>query len=117
MIHLAVPYATSALLLALGLYGVLVRRNAVLLLMSVELVLNAVNLALLTSGLRLQDAARAGDVTALFVVTLAAAEVGVGLAMVLLLYRRRATVDLDAVTENRESPPVDAAAPERAGTA
>jgi NADH-quinone oxidoreductase subunit K len=103
VIHLAVPLVAAALLFSLGVYGVLARRNAVLVLMAVELMLNAVNLNLIAFGPYLRDRFRTGEVTTLFVVTIAAAEVGVGLAMVLLLFRRRESVDLDAATELRES--------------
>jgi NADH-quinone oxidoreductase subunit K len=102
VIHLAVPLVAAALLFGLGVYGVLARRNAVLLLMSVELMLNAVNLNLVAFGPYLQDRFRTGEVTSLFVVTIAAAEVGVGLAIVLLLFRRRESVDLDRASELRE---------------
>jgi NADH-quinone oxidoreductase subunit K len=104
-----IPYVVAALLFGLGVYGVLRRRNAILLLMSVELMLNAVNLILVTAtfplppGLRpAGDPAMAGpphggQVFALFVIVLAAAEVGVGLAIVLQLYRLRASVAVDEV--------------------
>jgi NADH-quinone oxidoreductase subunit K len=100
--HLAIPLVAGALLFGIGVYGVLARRNAVLLLMAVELMLNAVNLNLVAFGVYLRDRFRTGEVTTLFVVTIAAAEVGVGLAIVLLLYRRRESVDLDRATELRE---------------
>jgi NADH-quinone oxidoreductase subunit K len=72
---------------------VLVRRNAVLLLMAVELMLNAVNLVLVTADATL--ASTTGQVFVLFVIVIAAAEVGVGLALVLQLYRLRASVAVD----------------------
>jgi NADH-quinone oxidoreductase subunit K len=103
VIHLAVPLVAAALLFSLGVYGVLARRNAVLVLMAVELMLNAVNLNLVAFGPYLQDRFRTGEVTTLFVVTIAAAEVGVGLAIVLLVFRRRESVDLDRLTELQES--------------
>ena len=89
--HPVIPYVVAAALFALGVYGVLVRRNAVLLLMAVELMLNAVNLILVTAGTVL------GQVFALFVIVLAAAEIGVGLAVILQLYRLRRTVTVDDV--------------------
>ena len=96
--HPTIPYLTAALLFGLGVYGVLVRRNAVLLLMSVELMLNAVNLVLVTADATVHATLPAsGQVFALFVIVLAAAEVGVGLALVLQLYRLRASVGLDDV--------------------
>jgi NADH:ubiquinone oxidoreductase subunit K len=85
----------SAFLFCVGVYGVLARRNGVLVLMSVELMLNAVNLNLVAFAARLGDVA--GQVFALFVITIAAAEVGVGLAIVLLIYRNRVDVNLDEI--------------------
>ncbi|MEV5818044.1 NADH-quinone oxidoreductase subunit NuoK [Micromonospora harpali] len=93
-----VPYVTAALLFGLGVYGVLRRRNAVLVLMAVELMLNAVNLILVTADATVRAALpHAGQVFALFVIVLAAAEIGVGLAIVLQLYRLRASVAVDEV--------------------
>ena len=85
----------SAFLFCTGIYGVLVRRNGVLVLMSIELMLNAVNINLVAFSARLNDAA--GQVFALFVIAIAAAEVGVGLAIVLLIYRNRVGVNLDEI--------------------
>jgi NAD(P)H-quinone oxidoreductase subunit 4L len=85
----------SALLFCIGIYGVLARRNGVLVLMSIELMLNAVNINLVAFSARLNDAA--GQVFALFVIAIAAAEVGVGLAIVLLIYRNRVGVNLDEI--------------------
>ena len=85
----------SAFLFCVGIYGVLARRNGVLVLMSVELMLNAVNINLVAFSARLGDVA--GQVFALFVITIAAAEVGVGLAIVLLIYRNRVDVNLDEI--------------------
>ena len=85
----------SAFLFCVGVYGVLARRNGVLVLMSVELMLNAVNLNLIAFAARLGEVA--GQVFALFVITIAAAEVGVGLAIVLLIYRNRVDVNLDEI--------------------
>jgi NADH-quinone oxidoreductase subunit K len=96
--HPTVPYVTAALLFGTGVYGVLRRRNAVLLLMSVELMLNAVNLLLVTADATVKAALpQTGQVFALFVIVVAAAEVGVGLALVLQLYRVRASVAVDEV--------------------
>jgi len=86
----------SALLFSIGIYGVLARQNAVLILLSIELMLNAVNINLLAFSAMLQDAA--GQVFALFVIAVAAAEVGVGLAIVILIFRNRATVDVDEMS-------------------
>jgi NADH:ubiquinone oxidoreductase subunit K len=85
----------SAFIFCTGMYGVLARRNGVAILMSIELMLNAVNINLVAFGAFNGDVA--GQVFALFVITVAAAEVGVGLAIVLLIYRNRRSVDLDQV--------------------
>jgi NADH:ubiquinone oxidoreductase subunit K len=85
----------GAFLFCLGVYGVLARRNAVLVLMSIELILNAVNINLLAFALRHPAGSVDGHVFALFIIAVAAAEVGVGLAIVLLIYRNRRSVVLD----------------------
>lgn len=85
----------AAVLFCLGVYGVLARKNAVLVLLSVELMLNAVNLNLVAFASHLDRIS--GQVFALFVITVAAAEVGVGLAIVLLIYRNMASPNLDRV--------------------
>ena len=85
----------SAFLFCTGIYGVLARRNGVLVLMSIELMLNAVNINLVAFSAQLNDVA--GQVFALFVIAIAAAEVGVGLAIVLLIYRNRVGVNLDEI--------------------
>jgi NADH:ubiquinone oxidoreductase subunit K len=89
----------GAILFCIGVYGVIARKNTVMVLMSIELILNAVNINLLTFGAARGDVA--GAVFALFVIAVAAAEVGVGLAMVLIIYRNRASVDLDDVDSMR----------------
>ncbi len=85
----------GAALFCIGVYGVLARRNGVLVLMSIELILNAVNVNLIAFGAVRGDTI--GQVFALFVITIAAAEVGVGLAIVLLIYRNRTSIDLDEI--------------------
>ena len=87
----------GAVLFCIGVYGALARRNAVLVFMSVELILNSVNINLVAFGA--MHGSAAGAVFALFVIAIAAAEVGVGLAIVLLIYRNRKSVDLDDVAE------------------
>lgn len=87
----------SAFLFCVGAYGVIVRKNAVLVLMSIELMVNAVNLNLVAFSMRNDNVI--GQVFALFAIAVAAAEVGVGLAIVLLIYRNRASVDLTEVSE------------------
>lgn len=83
----------GALLFCIGVYGVLARRNGVMVLMAIELILNAVNINLIAFGAF--NNTPAGQVFALFVIAVAAAEVGVGLAIVLLIYRNRASIDLE----------------------
>ncbi len=83
----------GAVLFCIGVYGALSKRSAVMVLMSIELILNAVNINLLAFGAAANDPA--GAVFALFVIAVAAAEVGVGLAIVLVIYRNRQSVDLD----------------------
>jgi NAD(P)H-quinone oxidoreductase subunit 4L len=85
----------AAVLFCLGVYGVLARKNAVLVLMSIELMLNAVNINLIAFGAFRNN--EIGQVFALFVITIAAAEVGVGLAIVLVIFRNKASIDLDAM--------------------
>jgi NADH:ubiquinone oxidoreductase subunit K len=89
----------GAALFAIGVYGVLSRRNGVMVLMSIELILNAVNINLIAFGALHHTVV--GQVFALFVITIAAAEVGVGLAIVLMLYRNRGSIDLDHIDAMR----------------
>jgi NADH:ubiquinone oxidoreductase subunit K len=93
------PLALATFLFCTGLYGVIARRNAVLVLMSVELMLNAVNINLVAfqNLLYPNDALATGQIFALFIIAIAAAEVGVGLAIVLNMFRNRATVNVDDV--------------------
>ena len=91
------PVVLAALLFSIGVYGVLARRNAILVLMSVELMLNAVNLDLVTFDVWLRDGLHAGQALTLFVIVIAAAEVGLGLAIVLLVFRNRETIAIDAL--------------------
>ncbi len=91
------PLLLAAALFGLGLYGVLARRNAVLALIGVELMLNAVNIQLVAYDAWLGDEAHTGQVFTLYVIALAAAELGLGLAIVLALFRARGTVDVDDV--------------------
>ncbi|AGZ39141.1 NADH-quinone oxidoreductase subunit NuoK [Actinoplanes friuliensis] len=118
--HAVIPYVTAALLFGLGVYGVLRRRNAILVLMAVELMLNAINLIFITADASVRAAlvgvqieawaypngeppGYSGGVFALFIIVLAAAEVGVGLAIVLQYYRMRQAVHLDEVELHHES--------------
>jgi NADH:ubiquinone oxidoreductase subunit K len=97
MIRLTFPLLFSAVLFAIGVYGVLARRNGVLVLMSIELMLNAVNVNLVAFNQFLTDQAFTGQIFTLFVITVAAAEVGIGLAIVILIYRNRETINVDEV--------------------
>ena len=106
--HPALPFVIAGLLFGIGVYGVLVRRNAVLLLMAVELMLNAVNLVFVTADTTVRAAVpRSGQVFALFVIVLAAAEIGVGLAIILQLYRLRRSVAVDEVSLEESSSDVE----------
>jgi NADH:ubiquinone oxidoreductase subunit K len=82
----------AAALFCIGVYGVLARKNGILVLMSVELILNAVNINLVAFGSLTDDVG--GEVFALFTIAVAAAEVGIGLAIFLLMYRNRRSIDL-----------------------
>jgi NADH-quinone oxidoreductase subunit K len=97
--HLLYPLIVSALLFSIGVYGVLARRNAILVLLSVELMLNAVNLNLVAFDVWLRDELHAGQVFTLYVITIAAAEIGLGLAIVLLVFRERQTADIDTLRD------------------
>jgi NADH-quinone oxidoreductase subunit K len=89
----------AGVLFALGLVGVLVRRNLLFMLLSIEIMLNAAGLAFVIAGARWAQAD--GQVMFLFILTMAAAEVSVGLAVILQLYRHTSTLDADAVDEMR----------------
>ena len=89
----------AAFLFCIGVYGVLARKNGVLVLMSVELILTAVNINLIAFGAFHNNIT--GQIFALFVIAVAAAEVGVGLAIVLLIYRNLHSIDLDKVDRLR----------------
>ena len=96
MIRLSLVLVFSALLFSAGVYGVLARRNAVMVLMAIELMLNAVNVNLIAFASQLKDVG--GQVFALFVIAVAAAEVGIGLAIVILLFRNRGSINVDEVS-------------------
>jgi NADH-quinone oxidoreductase subunit K len=86
----------AALLFSIGCVGVLIRRNVIVMLMSIELMLNAVNLTFISFSHELRS--MTGHVFSLFVITVAACEAAVGLAIVLALFRRRQTTDVDDVS-------------------
>jgi NADH:ubiquinone oxidoreductase subunit K len=96
VIRLPLVLIFSALLFSAGVYGVLARRNAVMVLMAIELMLNAVNVNLVGFATAVKDHLT-GQVFALFVIAVAAAEVGIGLAIVILLFRNRETINVDEV--------------------
>jgi NADH-quinone oxidoreductase subunit K len=87
----------ASILFVLGLAGVLVRRNIVFMLMSIEIMLNAAGLAFVAAGSRWAQAD--GQIMFIFILTMAAAEVSVGLALVLQLYNNFKTLDADAASE------------------
>ena len=89
----AAPLLLSAFMFACGVYGVLARRHGVMLLMSVELLITAANVNLITFSQLLQD--QVGNIVALFIIAVTAAEVGIGIAIVMMLYRQRSTVAVD----------------------
>ena len=87
----------AAILFCIGVYGVIARKNGVMVLMAIELILNAVNLNLIAFSM-FNDSVD-GQTFSLFVIAVAAAEVGVGLSLVLLIYRNRRTISLDDLSE------------------
>jgi NADH-quinone oxidoreductase subunit K len=99
---LLMPVLLASLLFSVGIYGVLARRNAILVLMSVELMLNGVNLNFVAFDVYLRDRLLSGQVFTLFLITVAAAEIGLGLAIVLLVFRNRESSQLDELRDLRE---------------
>jgi NADH:ubiquinone oxidoreductase subunit K len=95
VIRLPLVLMFSSVLFAAGVYGVLARRNAVMVLLAIELMLNAVNVNLVAFAASVQELG--GQVFALFVIAVAAAEVGIGLAIVILLFRTRESINVDEV--------------------
>jgi NADH-quinone oxidoreductase subunit K len=94
MIHMWLPLTLVCVLAGAGAYGVMARRNAVLVLIGVELMLNSANLLFVTMGSVLNDKLHTGQVLTLFLITIAAAEMGVALAVILALFRDRGHIDL-----------------------
>jgi NADH-quinone oxidoreductase subunit K len=92
----------SALLFSVGVFGFLAKRNAIAMLMSIELMLNAVNLSIVAFGAFVPELAANGAVIALFVMAVAAAEATVGLAIVIAIYRNRRTPLVDEYASMRE---------------
>lgn len=101
MAHIPMSYGLllAAILFALGLIGLLVRRNLIFILMSVEIMLNAAGLAFVIAGARWDQAD--GQVMFIFILAMAAAEVSVGLALLLQFYHQRKSLDADAANEMR----------------
>ena len=97
MIELPHVLIVSAILFSLGVFGVLARRNAIMILLALELMLNAVNINLVAFAVYLDPNLIVGVIFAIFVITVAAAEVGLALAIVLRLYRSRSSVNIDEV--------------------
>jgi len=92
--------ALSGILFVIGVLGVLVRRNAIVIFMSIELMLNSANLALIAFARALAPAAEAmrGHVLVFFVIAVAAAEVAVGLALIVAIFRTKHSIDVDQVS-------------------
>lgn len=87
----------SAVLFSIGFYGAITKRNAVVILMSLEIMLNAVNIALVALSRYVTPVAMTGQVFAIFVMTVAAAEAALGLAIIIAIYRSRETVDVEKI--------------------
>lgn len=104
MIHPVGPYLLAAALVGLGVAGIAVRRNAVLLLVGVELVLSGGLVLLVATQAAGADRWAAGSVLPLFTITIAAAEVVVALAVVLAVFRQRGSIDLDRRSEPEDAP-------------
>jgi NADH:ubiquinone oxidoreductase subunit K len=85
----------AAALFSLGVYGLIVRRNAVMILLAVELMLNAVNINLIAFEAVIRSSQAVGQVFTIFIITVAAAEVGIGLAIVLMIFRNRQSANVD----------------------
>jgi NAD(P)H-quinone oxidoreductase subunit 4L len=83
----------AAVLFSIGLYGALAKRNAIIILMSIELMLNAVNISMVAFSRYIVPLMLTGQVFAIFIMVVAAAEVAVGLAIIIAIYRHRQTID------------------------
>jgi len=91
-----VQYALlGSAMFAVGLYGVITRKNAVLILASVEVMLAAVNVNFVAFAVFLPDPRHAGQIFALFIIAIAAAEVGIGIAIILMIFRNRRSANVD----------------------
>ena len=101
MVDLVYFQLLSAVLFVIGLYGVMARRSAVLIVMSIELMLNAVNINLIAAASHMDGTGKFADfdgqLIAIFIITVAAAEVGLALAIILRMFRNRSTVNVDEI--------------------
>ncbi|MEW6408961.1 MAG: NADH-quinone oxidoreductase subunit NuoK [Nitrospirota bacterium] len=95
MIPLSWYVILSAILFSMGVIGVLVRRNIIIILLSIELILNAVNINLVAFSYYLQSLR--GQMLVIFIITVAAAEVAIGLALIIALFRNKPTVNIDEI--------------------
>ncbi|MBA7468892.1 NADH-quinone oxidoreductase subunit K [subsurface metagenome] len=87
----------SAILFSIGLYGALAKRSAIIILMSIEIMLNAINIALVAFSRYIVPSLLTGQIFTIFSITVAAAEVTVGLAIIIAIYRRRETIDVTKI--------------------
>ncbi|MFC2062579.1 NADH-quinone oxidoreductase subunit NuoK [Chloroflexota bacterium] len=87
----------SAILFSIGLYGALAKRNAIIVLMSIELMLNAVNIAMVAFSRFIVPTLLTGQVFSIFIIVVAAAEAAVGLAIIIAIYRSRETIDITKI--------------------
>ena len=101
MVDLVYFQLLRAVLFVIGLYGVMARRSAVLIVMSIELMLNAVNINLIAAASHMDGTGKFanfdGQLIAIFIITVAAAEVGLALAIILRMFRNRSTVNVDEI--------------------
>ncbi len=97
MIPLSWYLSVAAILFSLGLYGALARRNAIAILMGIELMLNAVNINLVAFWRYITPQEFIGQVFAIFVITVAAAEAAIGLALIIAIYRHRQTINIEEI--------------------
>jgi len=102
MMHLTIPVLLAAALVGIGTFGVLARRNAVLVLIGIELILNGSNLLLVAIDSVDRSRLRSGSVLTIFSITIAAAEICVALAVILALFRLSGAVDMTAVPDDEE---------------
>ncbi|MFH1636311.1 MAG: NADH-quinone oxidoreductase subunit NuoK [Chloroflexota bacterium] len=99
MLPISYYVALSAILFSLGALGVLIRRNAIIIFMSIELMLNAANLAFVAFA-RMHEAL-SGQIFVFFVMTVAAAEVAIGLALIVTIFRSKKSIDVDQMSSLR----------------